>query len=346
MYRIGLCGHFGKGHNLVNGQTIKTKILTDGLIAALGANEVKTVDTYNWKRRLLSTAIQCFLLVKNSENIIVLPAHNGVKTLIPLFLLINELFKRKLHYIVIGGWLPGLLRKNLKLKQKINKLDGVYVETVVLKKELNSIGLKNIFLLPNCKNLKILDNKDIVYNDNKPQKVCTISRVTAEKGIEDAIEVITNINRKAGKIVYILDIYGPVDKSYTARFNAMMTTFPSYIKYRGVIDYGNTVDTLKDYFVLLFPTRYKTEGIPGTIIDAYAAGVPVIASNWNSAREIVIENKTGYIYGFERNNELEEILFNIYIDPEPIYKMKTNCLNKAKEYTSESVIAEFLKEVL
>lgn len=346
MKKIGVCGHFGKGHNLVNGQTIKTKILTDGLIAALGANEVKTVDTYNWKKRLLSTTIQCFFLVKNSANIIVLPAHNGVKKLIPLFLLINKLFNRKLHYIVIGGWLPGLLHKNLKLKNNISRLDGVYVETAVLKKELNSIGIDNVFVMPNFKNIKTVDKKDMVIGGGTPKKVCTFSRVTDEKGIEDAIEVVTNINEKAGEIVYALDIFGPVDKSYTARFYEIMASLTSYIKYRGVIDYGKTVDTLKDYFVLLFPTRYETEGIPGTIIDAYAAGVPVIASNWNSAKEIVIENETGYVYGFRKNNELEEILLNINKDPKLIYKLKANCLIKAKEYTSESVIGSFLKENL
>ena len=346
MYKIGVCGHFGEGHNLVNGQTIKTEILTDALIAALGANEVKTVDTYNWKKRLLPATIQCLLLVKNCSNIVVLPAHNGVKTLIPLFLLINKLFKRKLHYVVIGGWLPELLRENLKLKKKICRLDGVYVETVVLKKELNSIGLDNVFVLPNFKNLRILDNKDIVYSDSKPKKVCTFSRVTDKKGIEDAIEVVSNINEKAGEIVYVLDIYGPIDKSYEARFEEITASLPCYIKYKGVTDYDNTVDILKNYFALLFPTRYVTEGIPGTIIDAYAAGIPVIASEWNSAREIVIKNETGYVYGFSKNNELEEILTNISKHPESIYKMKANCLNKAKEYTSESVIGSFLKEIL
>lgn len=346
MYKIGVCGHFGEGHNLVNGQTIKTEILTDGLITALGANEIKTVDTYNWRKRLLSAIIQCFLLVKNSENIVVLPAHNGVKTLIPLFLLINKLFNRKLHYIVIGGWLPELLRKNLKLRKKISRLNGVYVETLVLKKELNSIGLENIFVLPNFKNLKIIDNKDIVYSDSKPIKVCTFSRVTDKKGIEDAIEVVSNINKKAGEIIYALDIFGPIDKSYEARFNEIIASLPNYIKYRGVIEYDNTVDTLKDYFALLFPTRYATEGIPGTIIDAYAAGIPVIASEWNSAREIVIENETGYVYEFNKNYALEEILINIAKHPKSIYEMKKKCLNKVKEYSSKSVIGSFIKEIL
>ncbi len=37
-------------------------------------------------------------------------------------------------------------------------------------------------------------------------------------------------------------------------------------------------------------------GFAGTLIDAMAAGVPVIASNWKYNPEIVIENVTGRIY--------------------------------------------------
>ena len=53
-------------------------------------------------------------------------------------------------------------------------------------------------------------------------------------------------------------------------------------RYCGIKDPKDSVKTLKNYFALVFPTRFYTEGIPGTIIDAYYAGVPVIASKWES----------------------------------------------------------------
>lgn len=98
-----------------------------------------------------------------------------------------------------------------------------------------------------------------------------------EKGIEDAINAVKTVNKEAGRIVYTLDIYGQVDSRQTQWFENLKNTFPDYIKYRGLIDYDKSVDVLKNYCVLLFPTHFYTEGIPGTILDAYAAGIPVIS---------------------------------------------------------------------
>ena len=43
----------------------------------------------------------------------------------------------------------------------------------------------------------------------------------------------------------------------------------------------------------IFPTRFTTEGIPGSIIDSYYAGVPVLASKWNSFDDVIEDGKTG-----------------------------------------------------
>ena len=45
----------------------------------------------------------------------------------------------------------------------------------------------------------------------------------------------------------------------------------------------------------MFPTTWKGEGFPGVIIDAYAAGLPVIATDWNLNKEIICEGENGFI---------------------------------------------------
>jgi glycosyltransferase involved in cell wall biosynthesis len=46
---------------------------------------------------------------------------------------------------------------------------------------------------------------------------------------------------------------------------------------------------------MLFPTYWQGEGFPGAIIDAFVSGVPVIASDWNMNREIIIHEKNGLL---------------------------------------------------
>lgn len=345
MKRIGICGHFGGNENFLDGQTIKTKILTDELIKIYGLDEIETIDTHGWKRSPIKLLIQCVSMIIGTENIIVLPAHNGVNVFIPLFGLMNFFFRRRLHYIVIGGWLFETLRHKLFLKKFVSIFYGVYVETNIMKSELESLGLKNLKCMTNFKKLEIAsieyDNIDIP----RPFKACTFSRVVEKKGIEDAINVVKKINELSDRIIISLDIYGPIEHSYKEKFKVLQEKFPQYISYKGCIDYSKTVDTLKEYYVLLFPTRFYTEGVPGTIIDAYASGIPIIASRWKSAEEIIIHGKTGMIYEFTDICDFEEKLLFLINNPDVVKQMKANCFHLAKKFHSSIVISQFANHI-
>ena len=96
-----------------------------------------------------------------------------------------------------------------------------------------------------------------------------------EKGIEDAVNAVVSVNTDLGVQAFSLDIYGQVDGAQIEWFESLQKKFPSYIRYGGLVPYDKSVDVLKDYFALLFPTYYEGEGFAGTLIDAYSAGVPV-----------------------------------------------------------------------
>lgn len=342
MYGIGICGHFGNKQNLLNGQTIKTKILTEELEKKIGRDKISTIDTCGWKKNPIKLLYKCCLLTKECENIIILPAHKGVKVFVPLFAKLNKIFKRKLHYVVIGGWLPKVLKNQTKLLQELKEFEGIYVETHSMINALNNLGLNNVHYLPNFKRLNILKQDDLVYSHSEPYKLCTFSRVMMEKGIEDAISIVKNINNSFGRDIYTLDIYGQIEKEYNERFKEISKDFPSYISYKGLVKYDDSVDVIKEYFALLFPTKFRTEGIPGTIIDAYAAGVPVISSRWDSFDEIVSEGKTGLGYELEALDELESILIDVKEKPQLIINMKKNCIEEAKRYSADNVINELV----
>lgn len=38
---------------------------------------------------------------------------------------------------------------------------------------------------------------------------------------------------------------------------------------------------------MLLPTHYYTEGLPGSVLDAYMSGIPIIVSRWKHASEFV-----------------------------------------------------------
>ena len=344
--KASILGHFGENKNLLNGQTIKTKIITEELQNQLGQNQVLTIDTYGGWKTLLKAPFQVFKALKNSKNVLIFPAHNGLRIYAPLLSFCRQFFKnRKLHYVVIGGWLPQFLVKRKSLAKTLKKFDGIYVETSTMKKALEKQGFQNVFVMPNCKKLTVLSENELIYPSGAPYKLCTFSRVNRKKGIEDAINVVKAVNEKCGKTVYSLDIYGDVDVGEDEWFENLKQSFPEYVAYKGSVPFDKSVKVLKPYFALLFPTHYWTEGIPGTIIDAYAAGVPVISARWESFADLVDDGITGIGYAFDNTEELEGKLIDIANAPHKLNALKMECLKKSESYVPGKVIKTIISHL-
>ena len=337
--KVCVLGHFGIGQNLLNGQTVKTKIVTEELEKQFGSNQVLKTDTHGGAKTLLKAPFQVIRALKKSKNVIIFPAHNGLRIYAPLLRFLRPLFKgRRLHYAVIGGWLPEFLLKRRTLAKSLKRFDGIYVETATMEKALKEQGFENVHIMPNCKPLTILKEDELVYPEHAPYKLCTFSRVMKEKGIEDAVNAVKEVNESLGFQAFSLDIYGQIDQNQTEWFENLKNTFPDFIRYCGCVDANKSVEKLRDCFALLFPTHFYTEGIPGTIIDAYAAGVPVISARWESYSDIVDEGVTGIGYELGNITEFKKILFSIVKEPSILNSMKTGCLKKSSCYTPATVI--------
>lgn len=339
MKKVAVIGHFGFGTESLDGQTVKTKILTGALCDHFGEQEVLRINTHNWKKHPADFAWKVTSAVWKAENVLILPAHNGLRVLVPLLYAARMLRPGcKLHYSVIGGWLPILLQEKKLLRKQLKAFHGIYVETQTMKNALEAQGFTNIRVMPNCKNLEVLSPEKLVYADQQPYKLCTFSRVMQEKGIGDAVEAVMAVNSRLGRTAFTLDIYGQIDPKQKTWFEDLQRSFSADIRYRGTVPFEKSVETLKYYFALLFPTRFYTEGIPGTIIDAYAAGIPVICSRWESCADVVDDGVTGITYPFEDMQMLQDILIKAAYCPEWIQNKKENCLLKTKQYVPEEVI--------
>ena len=348
MVRVSVLGHFAQGKELLNGQTVKTKIITEELENQLGAAQVMRIDTHGGWKVLLKAPFQVFRALRNSSNVLIFPAHNGLRVYAPLLSFQKRFFKeRKIHYVVIGGWLPKFLQTRKKLAKSLRRFDGIYVETNTMKRALEEQGFENVFVMPNCKKLTVISEDELVYPKCAPYKLCTFSRVMREKGIEDAVNAVMQVNEALGYQAFSLDIYGQVDAAQTEWFDALQKKFPSYIRYGGLVSFDKSVEVLKDYFALLFPTYYEGEGFAGTLIDAYSAGVPVIASDWKYNPELVNEN-VGFVYPTRDQEAFVGILKKIAPDPALILSKKSLCLKEAQKYSivnSTKVLFEQMKGI-
>lgn len=249
--------------------------------------------------------------------------------------------KRKIFHFVIGGDLAVQTARHKAWKKYLNSFEKNYVEIKRMCTDLEKCGVKNSQLIPNFKNLNKKENRAIMH---QPFSVCTFSRICREKGIEDAIDAVKKVNAD-GIIRYKLTIFGNVEDDYKEKFGKLQKEFPNYITYGGVIPYDSSVDTLCDFFLLLFPTYHQNEGLPGTLIDAAFASLPVIASDWKYNRDIIENYKNGRLFPVHDVEALSAILMHYSKRPEEIYAMHDNCKNKAEEYLPLNALKPFFEDL-
>ena len=279
------------------------------------------------------------------KDIIVLLSINGMRIIFPLLSLSARIHNRRVFHDVIGGSLDKYVIRYPKFKKYLKSFTVNWVETEMLKLALRERGIDNCEVIPNFKRLPILTEDELPTAFHEPFQFCTFSRVIQEKGIEEAIRTVEEINEEKGRVTCTLDIYGSIDESYRPQFLKIIDETSSAISYCGVVHYDKSVDMIKQYYALLFPTYWDSEGMPGTIVDSFSAGLPVIASDWNSNKEIIQDMYNGIIYPNSMVKTLKEAVVFSMQNSKTINEMKRACIKTAELYKPDNYIKQIIDEI-
>lgn len=338
MYKASVVGFFNDKIGVYDGQGVKTNILTEELEHKFGADKIYRVNTNEWQKSKLKMGFKLLKAVWFSRNLFFLTNEGGIERLLPIIRIINLLHLCRIHYYVVGGWLVTYLKEHTNQIKKLKKIDYIYVEIPSMDEELKELGIENIILVNKFRRINLLSFSDININIEYPRRLCFFARILKEKGVEDAIEAIKILNKQS--IKFTLDIYGVVDPDYKNDFEAIMNEVPSYIQFKGVVDFHKSQVILKDYYLMLFPTYYRSEGYPNTVVDAFAAGLPIIATKWNYNVAIIHDREDGLIVEIRNPNEIARAVTYLENDNDMYIKMRKQCLERCKEYIPEKAICK------
>ena len=346
LYKIGIWGQFGDGVNkIADGQAVRTTIITEELKARHGEENIMVVNTNNWRRHPFRFLWKTFLLNAKCQKVVIFPADNGFKMGVPVFDLFNRLFRRELYDVVIGGYLPDLLKRKPVYLKMLKKYKALFVQTPNIQKDLEELGVENIHILSNLKRLNRVKEEEVTVNRDPHVKVCSMCRVTETKGITYAVEAVKAANEALGGTFIHLDIYGIVAPEYQETFDGLLATHGDFVTYGGVVDFDKTADTLRNYFLMLFPTYYYGEGFPGNVVDAYNAALPMVATNWNYNSDVITDGENGILVPIKDVDALRDGILALYRDRERAHTMALNNLRAAEEYHPDKVLKTFYEFV-
>lgn len=328
--QIGIIGRVADGVELYDGQTVTTRIIRDELANRLSAS-VYCVDTYNYKHRAPACLVRSFICLFRCDHIFVLLSNNGCRFFLPFLYYLNKFFHRRIYHRIIGGSFGKNIQTHPNWVKYLNSFIVNLAEGRAQVDALERAGVTNVVETYTFRNAQIVTERDFPEYDHPPFRFCTFCRVTKSKGIGDAIQAVTEINREHGSSAR-LDIYGPIDEEYREEFEALLAQSNGAAQYIGCVSPKESVETLKGYFMHLFPTTWKGEGLPGTLVDCFAAGLPTIATDWNLNADILREGKTGYCYDWRHPELLAEKMLYCMEHPDVVAKMRFECIKEAVKY--------------
>lgn len=319
------------------GVTVKNKLLYE-LISQ--KEDIVIIDLMECKRSIRKipyTLLKCIKEWKTADNIIY---GIGTSERLKLLLQIQKLLSKSLFktsVIAMGGVFDKSVLKDKFLKVEGRKLKGIWVETNGMKKNLNHYGFENVHIFPNPKTGKgsCLPRK---LNVSDKLRVVYFSQISREKGVEDIFKTITLLEesyKKNNSIIF--DFYGHVVEDFKEEFMSFVASHKN-VNYHGIFDStkNSLYKKLNEYDILLFPTHWDTEGVPGILVESKMAGLAVIASNKSFNEEIIREESyEGIIIKKDYAYEMSKSIIKLKENPELLIKLKENSFKSRERFELE-----------
>ena len=300
---------------------------------------LKIIDTQNWKKNPFVLFHILYILITHPKSKYILSLNNN--SAYRLIRIINKIApKAEIIYWVIGGTIGKWILEGRIKKEPYGKLKEIIVEGQSMKDDLEKAGLRNVSVMPNFKSIPKIEKSKKEINQDK-LKLVFLSRVTPDKGCDLIIDAAAKLNMEGYKDKYSIDFYGPIGEEYKQIFLEKKKDVDN-LTYKGFIDLrdlGN-YNLLAGYDAMLFPTYWHGEGFPGIIIDSYACGLPILASDWNMNKDFIIHGETGIIFEPKSVNAITKTIKDCINGDIDLEEMSKNCFKTVSRFDIEEVFSK------
>lgn len=341
--KIIFIGAIRIGKVSTGGETMKNKMLLRRFQDIYDI--VIAIDTDDWQKRPWCLLQILWALISTSYNIpVVVSASESSRWLFNILYYFP--IKKNVNFWVIGGALPSKINNGLFKLKSLQKLNRIIVEGGGMVSALNAMGLNNVVRVPNFKPVEYTPTF-IQKTKRDINRFVFLSRIHPLKGIYEIIEACKELNSLGYTSQFEIDFFGVIETGYENEFKNFISSCNN-LHYKGFLNLmsDDGYKVLSQYDTMLFPTYWTNEGFPGIIIDAYIAGVPIIASDWNLNKELVKEGQTGFVIPVHDSSALAEKMKQIIDKDIDLYQMKCRCVENAKHYDFRNVVTEDLLKSL
>jgi len=168
--------------------------------------------------------------------------------------------------------------------------------------------------------------------------IISAARLVSWKGFDILIEVVDELSKEKKDI--FLDILGegPLHLVFTNKIKKLKN---EKIKLISSLPHDIFLQKLQMADLFVLNTAY--EGLSHVILEAMAAGVPVVTTNVGGNPELITDGENGLLVEFNNKEQLKEAILKLYNNPELGKKFADNSKEVLKKFTSETMISKTIK---
>ena len=346
MKQILFVGWVNLGKAPVDGETTKNQYI----IAELEKYcKVTVLDFYKKNRHpwIYLQALWAFIS-KPKATIILSTSAKNVYAMLKAFKKLH--IKRDIIHWVVGGAFGKHVQEGRFQTDVFNYVKYNLVQCKGMIAELESAGVNNAKFVSNFKPIKYYPNLEAchkVRDSYGKMRFVFLSRIMLDKGCDYLLEAIQKLNENGLQDKFIVDFYGKIDGSYKDQFLQKVNQHEN-VTYHGLLDLRTNegYDTLATYHAMVFPTYWKGEGFAGIFIDAFIAGLPVLASDWAYNAEILSDEQLGLIYPTHDVTALANTMEKCILGDVDLTGMAIKARAEAVKYQADRVMTEeYLKSI-
>ncbi len=294
-------------------------ITADKLDKNLFGNHIKLITPktkfYNDKSRLIKSLICSILLFINfkNKNILIFSFQSNLFST-----LVAKIINSKL--IIRLNTSPEKYSHSFYKKFLFRLLYGFADEIIVNSHEFKKnikryFNLKSIVILNPIK-IKSIKKKVNFFKNFHGLKIITIGRLSNQKDHITLLKAL-NLLRNTYKVNFKLYLIGRGYNRGILQDYISNNNLQKNIKLAGYIK--NASDFIKSADLFILSSKY--EGLPNTLIEAQAAGLPIISSNCPSGpKEILMNGKLGDLYNSGNHKSLCKKINNYYKNKKTLNK--------------------------
>ena len=302
---------------------------------------IERIDFNEIKRKNLKQALGLIMALLNRRNrfVVGVAGKKTRKNLCKLMYFVNRNAMEKSIIFLMGGTAANDIAADKEYQRYISHFKCVYAETHGMVDTLRNAGLKNAEYYPNCrfKPGKALTTE---AEPNHELKCVFFSLIRKEKGADLVLDVAASLPNIS------FSFYGPIEESFRNEFLDAIKNL-SNVNYYGVFS-GNADEVYQElgkFDVLLFPTKYDIEGVPGILVESKIAGITCIVSNKSYNAEIVKDGKEGIVLRSNTSEELKQSLEELENNRKKLSELKDSNRESANHYFIESYIDKIIERV-